>query len=337
MTKTAEITLEYQDTIPGPPVPPTQLYGQACSNDRVTIDSWRPTWLSNIKANHEKFGPFKDRGLGKLFGAHQNQPCIIVGSGPSLKGNAHVLKRNNGMPVISCLHNFHFLEDLGVGADYYVTLDAGDITVDEVSEGGTKTADEYWAMTKGRKLLAYIATSPKLLEKWQGEIYFYNCPIPDAAFETEIDKIEEFHTAVSNGGNVLGACLYIAKAFFGCNPVTFIGASFSFGYDKKFHPWESKYDASLGHCVKMTDIYGIRVLTWQSYANFKAWFDYVACKVPGIWINCSEGGCLGSYPEGNIQQLQYMDLSAFFDIYQMNEHIREQSENPETKLKKILF
>lgn len=332
-----EIICQYQNLIDGPPARPEQLYSQACSNDKTTIDAWRHTWIGNVKANHEKFGPFKDRGLGKLWGAFQNMPAIVVGSGPSLKRNAHHLKKNKEIPVISCLHNFHFLEDLGVHVDFYVSLDAGEITVGEVSEGGSKSETEYWAMTKGKTLLAFIGSSPRLLEKWQGDIYFFNCPVPDEAYESEVKKIESFNTMVSNGGNVLGACLYIAKGILGCNPIAFMGADFSFGYTHKFHAWDSKYDANIGHCVRLTDVYGNRVLTWQSYANFKAWFDYIVSNVPGLWINVTEGGCLGSYPEGNILQLKYMDLEKFLDMYQMHEHLREQCLSPEKEQKTILF
>lgn len=339
MPSVREIICNYQNLIDGPPARPEQLYTQACSNDKTTIDHFGQTWLSNIRANKARFGSFKEKGLGLLFGKFQNQPCIVVGAGPSLKQNAHVLKDNKNIPVVSCLHNFHFLEDLGARVDFYVSLDAQEVTIEEVSEGGSKSEDEYWAMTAGKTLLAYIGSSPRLLEKWQGEIYFFNCPIPDPGFEAKVDEIEVFNTSVSNGGNVLGACLYIAKAFLGCNPIAFMGADFSFGYTHKFHAWDSKYDKTMGHCVRLTDIYGNRVLTWQSYANFKAWFDYVVCSVPGLWVNCTEGGCLGSYPEGNIMQLKYMDLKDFLAMYAMNEHIRPQCVAPDlvVKQKTILF
>lgn len=339
MTKVREIICSYQNLIEGPPAKPQELYAQSCSNDKVTVDAWRATWLANVKANKAKFGSFKEHSLGKLWGKFQNQPCIVVGSGPSLKGNGHVLKQNKSIPVVSCLHNFHFLEDLDLEhpVDFYVSLDAGEVTVEEVSEGGTKSAEEYWAMTKSRTLLAYIGSSPRLLEKWQGKIFFFNAPVPDEAYQKEQSDIELFNTTVSNGGNVLGAALYIAKGYLGCNPIAFMGADFSFGYTHKFHAWDSKYDKSMGNCVHLTDVYGNRVLTWQSYANFKSWFDFIVSKVPGVWFNCTEGGCLGSYPSGNIMQVKYMDLSDFFVMYQMSNHLKEQSENSEIKNVNILF
>lgn len=334
--KQALVDLEYQNYIEAAPVSPGQLYQQAASNDAVTIHSWRDIWISQTKANHAVFGSFKDKSIGKLFNKHRHQPAILVGSGPSLKRNVHHLKNNPGIPVISCLHNFHFLEDLGVHVDYYVSLDAGPVTIEEVSEGGNPNID-YWEKTKGKKLLCYIGTHPNLLAKWQGEIYFFNCPVPDLALEAEIDAIERFKVLVSSGGNVLGACLYIAKAFLGCGTTIFLGADFSFSNDEKFHPWNSKYDHKLGHYLRVTDIFGNKVKTWQSYLNFSAWFSWVAQQVPGEYINCTEGGIFGAYNEGNIRAVKQMDLEDCLKRFSMSEHMKDQVESPDTAPIKILF
>lgn len=333
----AEVFLEFQNYIDEPPMTPQQQYQQACGNDGVTINSWRDIWIRNVKANHQKFGSFKTQSIAQFHGANRLKPAIVVGSGPSLKHNAHLLIDKGDIPVISCLHNFHFLEDLGVKVDYYITLDAGPVVIDEVYEGGKKSAEEYWELSKGRKLLAFIGTDPKLFEKWQGEIYFYNAPIPDQQIQNELDAIEKFHVYISNGGNVLGACLYFAKAFLGCNPIAFMGADFSFSYDKKFHAWNSKYDEKLGYVIKMCDVFGNKVLSWQSYANFKVWFEYVCRTCPGLYVNCTEGGTLGSYPEGNIRAIHQMELSQFLEMYKLHDVVQEQCLNPETDIKKLLF
>ncbi len=337
MVKKAEIILEYQNVIPAPPLRPEVLHSQACSNDKVTVDSWRPTWIAQAKANKAHVGSFAAHSVGRLFNAHRYMPAIIAGSGPSLKGNGEQLKNRDGIPLISCLHNFHFFEDRDIKVDYYVSLDAGPVVLEEISEGGKLSAEEYWKRTADHKLICYIGSHPDLIKKWQGEIYFFNCPVPDDDVRKGIDEIETFHTYLGTGGNVLGACLYVAKAIMGCNPVAFVGADFSFSYDHKFHGWDSKYDANLGQCIPLTDVYGIKRKTWPTYANFKAWFEYVACRVPGVYYNCSEGGCLGSYPEGNIAAFQYMDLKDFIDMLQMNHHLKDQCENPTTTNHVMLF
>ena len=231
--------------------------------------------------------------------------------------------------MVSCLHNFHYLEDRGVKVDYYVSLDAGPVTVEEVSEGGEKTPEEYWELTKDRTLIAFIGTHPELLKRWQGKVYFYNALIPDDEYRQKVDEIEPFRLWVSNGGNVFGACLYIAKAIMGAGAIVFTGADFSFGYDDKFHSWDSKYDAVKGRCISATDIFGNRVSTWQSYSNFKAWFDWVCERVPGIFINASEGGTLGAYPNGNLRSIQVMDLSKVIEMYSMSEKLEKQMLSPE--------
>ncbi len=314
------------------------LYGQACSNDAQTVASWRTTWLRNYAENSKRFGPFKDKGLGQLFGAFRNKPAIVVGSGPSLRENAlGLLKTDPGIPIISCLHNFHFLEDSGIRADFYVSLDAGPVTIEEVSEGGALSPDEYWARTKDRTLLCAAMTDPGLIEKWQGKIYFFACPLPDKGLMAEFDAIEVFNTCVSSGGNVLGACTYIAKAIFGCNPIVFMGADFCFSYLDKFHGWDSKYDADIGQCIRATDVYGNTVKTWQSYANFKAWFDWLSLNVPGIYINCTEGGTFGAYREGNIRSVIQMTLDDFNIMTLLSDHVKPQCMEPTTAEKKILF
>lgn len=330
--RTREISCEYSPYIERPPVPKETLYSKACTNDDQTIKVWKETWLKNIRANKELFGDFKSKSLGNLFNYYLHRPVIVAGSGPSLKYNIDELKDPKGIPVISCLHNFHYFEDNDVPVEFYVSLDAGDITIDEVSEGGSKTPDEYWELTKGRKLLAFIGSSPELLRKWQGDIYFFNAPVPDDDYKSRMDEIEVFELWISNGGNVLGACTYIAKAIMGAGATIFVGADFSFGYDKRFHSWDSKYDKNMGHVVPVTDVFGNRVATWASYNNFKAWFDFICIRVPGIWINATEGGTLGAYPEGNLSCIRQMDLKTVKEMYSMSDHLKDQVLKPDEKV-----
>jgi len=332
-----EINLRYQNYIESPPVVPKQLHAQAASNDTNTIESWRKTWIANYEENQKAFGPFKEKSIGKFFKKFQSKPCIVAGSGPSLKLSADQLKNRGDIGLVSCLHNFHFMEDNNANPDFYVTLDAGPVTIEEVYEGGSKTEEEYWEISKNRILLAYVGANPGLLKKWRGEIYFFNCPVPDTVYQEEVKKIEEFHLYVGTGGNVMGAAFYIAKGILAANPIAFIGADFSFGYDTKFHAWDSKYDKEIGRCIRVTDIFGNRVMTWQSYHNFKCWFDWVAVSVPGIYFNCSDAGTFGAYDNGNLIDIRQMPLSNFIKMYKLHEHLIEQVEKPDVNTGIILF
>lgn len=294
---------------------------QAMSNDGPTIGHWKDIWVRQMRANKARFGSFESHSAGVHWGKYQLKPCIVAGSGPSLKYSIEALKTKGDIPLVSCLHNFHFMEDNGIDVDFYVTLDSGPVTVPEVSEGGKRTPEEYWELTKTKKLIAYTATHPELLEKWQGEVYFFSAGVPDVELGKTFEEIENFRVDFSTGGNVLGAATYFAKAICGANPVIFIGADFCFE-GGKFHSWDSAYDKDVGYCVYLFDVFGKKVATWQSYANFKAWFDNVCIRVPGIWINATEGGCLGAYADGNIMQIRQMDLADVIDMYTINRHVR---------------
>jgi hypothetical protein len=336
-----EMVLEYQNYIETPPVKPSQMWGSACSSDTVTIDSWRDIWIKNVTENHKRFGSFREKSAGKLFNINQYKPAVIVGSGPSLGYNGTHLKDRQGILAISCLHNFHYFVDNQIDIDYYVTLDAGPVVIEEVSEGGTKTAAEYWELTKGKKLLAFIGTDPKLFDLWQGEVYLFNAPVPDPAYLQAVQGLEKFNLYVSNGGNVLGACLYLAKAIMGSNPIAFMGADFSFGYNTgsghKFHAWDSKYDKNLGNVMRGVDVYGNKTLTWMSYYNFKNFFDYTALQVPGIYFNCTEGGMLGAYPEGNLMAIRQAPIKQFLEMYHLNDAIKNLVVDPSCEDNRLLF
>lgn len=337
MIKNVEMLFQYKNTILSAPQASTDQYKQACANDGVTVDHWREKWIGNVKANKERFKNFKDHGLGQLFGVNKLKPCIVVGSGPSLANNIEELKKNPGIMVVSCLHNYQYMVDNNIKVDYYVSLDAGAVVIDEISEGGKLTHDEYVESTRDKTLIAFIGSNPKLFDNWKGKIYLFNCPVPDPLYHQETEKIEKFHTLVSTGGNVLGAATYIAKAIFGSNPIVYLGADFCFSYTRKFHAWPSKYDAQIGEAQRAIDVWGNSVLTWPSYYNFKVWFDWLAATVPGLYINCTEGGLMGSYPEGNIMQIIQMRLTDLFWQYGMHEEMRAQCENPEINDQKILF
>lgn len=333
----ALISLNYQHLIYEAPVSAGTLYQNACANDKPTIEHWRHAWLGNTSANKQKFGSFADNSVASLYQKHQYMPIIIAGSGPSLKVNAHELKNRKGIPLVSCLHNFHYFEDLGLAPEYYVSLDAGDITVREVYTGGEKTPEEYWAMSKERTLICYVGTHPELLAKWQGKVIFFNAPVPDDSFMKQMDAIEPFTSYVSSGGNVLGACLYLAKAVMGGAQIIFVGADLSFGYDEKFYAWKDPFYDTPGNTMVAYDIYGIPVKTWPSYYGFKQYFDSVTMRVPGVWYNCTEGGILGSYREGNLANFKYMDLKDCLNTLNCNEGIKEQMTDPKAGLRLLLY
>ena len=310
MLRTIDIDLQYQQTIPGPPPREGDLYRKAAAGDKSTIGHWKDTWEKNFKDAKDHFGELGSKSFGQLHGINRHKPAIVIGSGPSLKHSMEALKENRGSPSpvlsISALHNFGYFEDEGCHADYYLSLDSGGVVIDDVSETRNQDGKFYWEKTKGKTLLAYAASDPRLWELWQGDIYLFNTLVPDPEVRKMKDKVEVFTHYISCGGNALGACMYAAKAVMGSSAIMYVGADFAFDYDNTFHSYKTQYD-NPGRYITAVDVFGNTRKTWQSYMNFKYWFDHVACNVPGSWVNCSEG-LMGAYREGNIQQYEYKSL-----------------------------
>lgn len=330
--------LEFQPYIDHPPQAKESLMDRACAADGVTMESWGKQWLDQSLENCRNFDVVADSAMN-VHGAQAGKPVIIAGAGPSLRRNIDVLAKEKGdICLVSCLHNFAFLEDNGAPADYYITLDAGDITIPEVYEGGKKDPEHYWSLTKDRTLVAALVTNPKLLEKWQGRILFYHTPVPDQEYLEKIKEVTPFNLFYNVGGNVLGAALYHAKAILGAGVVIFIGADFAF-QNKKFHAWDSPYDKQYSGLMPAFDIYGNKVYTWPSYYGFKCWFDYMCCggagNAPGIYINATEGGIFGAYAEGNIRQVQQMTLKSAMNVFNMHKILPDMLADPARA--KLLF
>ena len=339
MRRTIEIDLEFMPYIPCSPQGLDNMHKQACNNDEITINTWRNIWVKNMTENFRDYGPFHTKGVTQDYLKFKWQPVIVAGSGPSLKDNIDKIKlaSDKGIPIVSCLHNYHYFIDHGIKAHAYVSLDAGDVVIDEIAEGGSRSLEDYLETTKDNKLYSFIGSPNKLHKLWKGEVLFFNSPIPDEVVKQGTDKIGVFSNWVSSGGNVLGASVYISKGFLGANPICFVGADFSFSYTKNFHGWDSKYDANIGHAIRATDVFGNSRLTWQSYYNFKVWTDWLCQRVKGTWINCTEGGILGAYPEGNIQDIKQMYLKDFIRMYTFYEDLVDQVKYPDKECNRVLF
>jgi len=334
-----EVVADYQNYIDHPPMQVEQMHQAACSSDTVTVDYWRKAWCDNVRENKKTLGSFAKHSAGKLFGKYLYGSAICAGSGPSLGYNGSFLAKKGQIPLFSCLHNFAFMEDNGINAEFYVSLDAGQVVIPELSAGGKEPAESYWEKTKDKKLVAFIGSHPDLFRKWQGEIYVFTAAIPDKQWDETLAEVEPFHVMVTSGGNVLGACVYIAKAICGVHRVGIVGADYCFGHNKRsFYPWKSELDGQLGQVIPVTDVFGIKCPTWPSYHNFKLHMEWLASIIPGQWmVNCTEGGALGSYPHGNIRAIVQMPLMDFMNQLNFCESIKEACEKPSEPINKILY
>lgn len=317
LATSVQMMLSYQPYVTQAPINKQQQWDQACSSDKVTSESWRDLWLEYIGENVRENGA-DDRTVGDMYGDHACLPCLCVASGPSLKRNFDQVREvPERIPVISCLHSFHKFVDSDTRCNAFVTLDAGDVVIKELSEGGRHPEQYYWDATKDHTLIAGLVTPPDLIRRWKGEVRFFNATIPDDRFMEEMPKITKNQWVYSVGGNTFGAAMYHAAWVWGCRELALVGADFAFDYMHKFHPWDTDYDQKFAGLVPCTDVYGNRVYSWPSYQNFRMWTEFQA---QGSFanhhvriVNCTEGGTLGAYPHGNVMWVQQMTLRDWVD------------------------
>jgi len=338
----AVVDLVFQAPIARPPMTQQGMQQTYSAADAITIKTWWDEWLKNKTNNLRSYDVLKNNVMLD-YGKFAFKPVIIAGSGPSLKKNAEQLKDRGDIGLVSTLHNFGYFEEIGVKADYYLNLDAGDITIPEAAEGFTdiykkikglsianKTAYldkcNFWDRTKDKTLVTALNSNPELIKRWQGRVLWFDTVLQGMNGEVskECPEIKDFRVVYQTGGNTLGACLYHARAILGGSPIVFIGADFSFK-DKKFHSWDSPYDAQCTGTIPCVDVYGQKQETWQSYYGFKTWFEFIAMGGHGntihSFVNCTEGGILGSYPEGNIIQIRQRTLREFIAEYNLHREL----------------
>lgn len=314
---------EFQAYIPHPPLRKEDLQATYTKNDGITIKSWWPEWCANKIENWNTF----DVPGNSVMNEHAKwgyKPVIIAGAGPSLKRNAKYLLERKGIGLVSALHNFGYFHDLGIRPDYYMNLDAGDITIPEMAQGGKMDEDYYWEASKDYTLVTALHCNPKLHKKWKGKILWYDTMLTGMNEEIgpKCPGIEDFRIYFQTGGNTLGASHYMAKAVLGASPIIFVGADLSFSHERKFHPFDSPYDKQFAGVMRCHDVFGYVTATWPSYYGFKTWFEHVALgglgNTPGTYINCTEGGILGAYPEGNIMQIAQRRLKDVINEYTLH-------------------
>jgi len=328
-----EMTLQYSPYIEGIPLGKEAAWNNAVRNDGVTVKTWEKQWIEQTKVNSGTHDFIKDSAY-QVFEACAGRPVILAGAGPSLSRNWKDLigdgDRSIGrqdVRMVTNVHNFPFMEDRNLMRpdDFYLILDAGDICIKEMSEGGAHadTPDWYWQKTENRTLVAYHGTHPDFIKRWRGPILWYTTPCASEELAKEIFKIVDISKVpgFNVGGNVMGAALYFSRAILGCSVPIFVGMDLCFSYDHKFHAWDCWYNEKFSGVIPWIDVFGNRVWTWQSYFGFKNWFDFMACggtgNNPQLWINATEGGIMGAYHEGNIKQILQMDLKSALQIFCM--------------------
>ncbi len=257
-----------------------------------TVLSRLGTWIKNTIENGKEFSKYNK--IVELKNRFSNVPAIIVGAGPSLGKNIELLKFAKNKALIICVDTVMKEIEKYVEPDIVVALDSGEALLDYIN----------FENSESKVLFADVTLSPKVIEKWNGKIYWFisgfsSIPYLDEIIERDfLDNDEVGRT--SAGGCVVNSAIYIARKILNCDPIILLGADCGF-YDIKQHHHGSANSLEEKNVIEIDeDIYGNSIYTTGVYQMYRYWAErFVSNEYKneidnndGLYINATEGGTI---------------------------------------------
>ncbi|HSW71895.1 MAG TPA: 6-hydroxymethylpterin diphosphokinase MptE-like protein [Chlamydiales bacterium] len=235
--------------------------------------------------------------IESLKNAFSGIPAIIVGAGPSLKKNGHMLKELSSKALIFAGGSaLNAMESLQVTPSFAAAIDKEAPFTTFKSQHffevpflyQNRVSSENFSLVHGEKILAGDHEGFPLLT-WLNE---------KLGLKSEVFQA---------GWNVSTFLIAVAK-YFGCGPIILVGMDLAFTENKSYAEGsglKEKEDGS--HLVKVNDMAGNAVLTQKDWLMAAKWIE----ENHSI-INCTEGG-LGFGRQMSLQEAK-RNLTLSYDL-----------------------
>jgi hypothetical protein len=291
-----------------------EVQKQAKGISKKTVKTFSKQWIENLTEN-AKMCDFSKYSIYSLKDKYKGETAYLVGASPSLSKNVKELKKKKGI-IIACGHVLKFLLENGVKPDFVIVLDANEVEGDFLDVGDK---------SKDIKLLADIMVHPKVFKIWKGRIWFFRLmgrwigkrkngkPYGDRTHQ-KLWTLSKFNDLLFTNGSVMGGA-YSAAELFGIKRIVFVGMDFSMPMSSSYvlrYSGGEEDEGTLEHYDQQVDVDISGRGVWGKGRMFfyKYWFDGMSMIRPKIeFINATEGGILGAYPEGNLKSIKQMKLS----------------------------
>lgn len=258
----------------------------------ATLLRFNDLWKQNFLANNSVLR--SNPGVSALRHRFKGMPAIVIGAGPSLDKNIHILNQATDRAVF--LASDAALKPLlkqGIVPSLVVCLDPQE----DISKFLTGVAPQ------GMTLIAPSIVHPRVLDTWQGDVIFFNKFAPDIPILTEIQKAAAHLGNLTPGGSVLSVAYDLAFQS-GASPIIFIGQDLSYPKSQTHSRGSESVSEDLGatldkqreNIVYETDMNGRSLPTLKSMSVSRHWFNWAFTtwkrEEPLEIINCSEAGIL---------------------------------------------
>ncbi len=285
----------------------------------------RLDWIENYLKNMPNI--IRYPVIDKLLGRFKGVPLVIVGAGPSLRKNIHLLKDIKGKALMIAAVTAHrILLGHGIAADMVIAAEKIDM-----SEYFTGTDEE----KKIRLILPELVYPGTFDKDVKGKFVYFSSFLELGRAHARYWG-SEFLPDI--GGSVTTAALSMGIVF-GCNPIVFIGQDLSYSADRLSHApggvyeiqeinideengtihVRNKYinaDARIPKEFKLLWLKGVDgkpVPSKSDWVTFHQWFEdymrYLSHTKPDVKVmNATEGGAY-------IKGMEHMPLKEVMDRY----------------------
>lgn len=262
------------------------------------LDSSRTSLASEGRPQHIKdainsnCNVHKDRvtnGVAEWFGRCKDETFIIVGSGPSLCRNGHLIQRREGVKIIAINAGLKYLLRIGVKPDFWFVLDW---------KGDGRWLDDDVDLS-GISLITSFTTPPELLDRFKDVYHFCGYTHSSGG----VDGINETFAhvgALDAGLTATYSAMHFAYRT-GAKRIALVGQDFSFTFG--MYHWDEAIPVHVMRDRKifpMPDINGHVTFTDDHLLRNMRLIKAAAmwCKDDGVEVtNCTEGGVLDWNPK----------------------------------------
>lgn len=266
--------------------------------------------------NYQQLKPYIKKGINQLQGTAKGKTVFLVGCGPSLELNGHLIRRHKDAVVIATNSSIQQIDPTAI--DYYGMMDWLGSAITGDKNAWYAGLEDYLPSIK---CVSAIYTTPDILSHFN-DFYFFSHNIPTRGFETPIRSTMKTLGVLDQGLCVLYSMFHLAYVMEAKN-IVFVGADCGYPRGKARPGLWLKRKAGRDYWME-DDIHGNLCATETVYEHIRnhltAATYFLKKQNPFIRvINASEEGLL--YGQG-IEQWRLKDV---YDILLGGEKDESQS------------
>jgi len=245
-----------------------------------TLKKHKGEWIKNAKENSGRI----NKTIADLWKTKDYGEGISVAAGPSLENDFNDLVKMRKHRELICVDaSLKFLIQKGLTPDFCVTTDFSDKILFMLEGKDGSLID-----TSHIKLVANVITHPKVIEAWEGEIYWFVMMnnVYDIDHQKFIDDMHALETKVgaklAPGGNVSSIALGFGLSVRNYNKLLLYGHDFCWKPDGDFYAGgefkelekeRMEKEGTAGTIFEDINTNGEKVFTNLSLQQFARWHE----------------------------------------------------------------